>query len=246
MILALQKWACPPQTVYQDLSIPEALNTLVFGPRDAKALAARALADLVYGEVQVLEEVLDEAQGVHVALPSDGRHIFMVLADALSAERFEDAEAIALFLERCTAYDCEFNDEDEWNQQVLKLHALLKESPGFVASLARAKLKQVGACSIFLEKVLDRLASDKTAQMVIVDDLSRSRGFGCACRRPRSACAPKLIFVNTRVQCAVCKEPLHELDTPVRCPGCRCTSYCSKEHLDEDVIRHAAWCFEAI
>merc|ERR1711879_854527 len=107
---------------------------------------------------------MGEALGTHVPLPPDGRHVFAVLIDELVEGPFEGADAIAQLLERCTAYDIAWDDEDEWNQQVLKVHGFLKDSPGMVSRIARAKERQFGDVADSLWTVLKRLAGDKTAE----------------------------------------------------------------------------------
>lgn len=251
---------------YPDISIPEGLHTLAHGPRQLKVAAAGALSEVVNGEVQVLEEILDEAKCVHVPMPSDGRNLFAVLIDELVVDSFEGAEALAVFLERCTAYDHEWDDEDEWNAQVVMVQEFLKTSPGIVAALARAKAKQSGMTATLLDVILKRLAGDKKAAapaevatqkssnniLVAISLRLLSRLFSpflSILRRltgwPKSSSSvqapPEVMSVNTRVQCAVCQEYTKQ---PVVCPICRDATYVSQEHLESDRKRHSTWCFK--
>lgn len=238
---------------YPDISIPEGLHTLAHGSRKFKVLAAGSLSEIVNGEVQILEEILDEAKGVHVPIPPDGRNLFTVLIDELSLGSFEGAEALATFIERCTAYDTEWDDEDEWNQQILEVQEFLKESPGVVAGLARAKAKQSGTTASLLGVVLQRLKGEKKAVVDAVEAVVvpawwhrlvapllwlRQR---CGLHRPDSDTPPDVMSVNTRVQCAVCSE---YTKAPVVCLQCKDATYCCEEHLKSDVGRHGTWCFK--
>jgi len=212
-------------TSYQDISVPEALYTLLMALH-LKVAAAGALGDLVYGEVQVLEEILDQAQGTHVPIPSDGRNLFTVLTEELSSGPFDGDEAIAMLFERCTAYDLEWDDEDEWNEQVMKVQDFLKKSSGSIAGLSEAKTKHSGNTAALLGVVLQRLAGDKKAQAKTVYS---------------PPTVPEVLSMNTRMFCAVCNKPL---PNPVVCPKCKNTCYFSEEHLQEDAARHSMWCFE--
>jgi len=244
---------------YPDISIPEGLHTLARGPRELKIAAAGALCELVNGEVQVLEEILDEAKFVHVPAPADGRNIFAVVTDEFLQGPFDGAEVLATFIERCTAYDTEWDDEDEWNAQVLQVHEFLKDSPGAVSGLARAKAKQSGAAASLLGTVLLRLQGDKKAVAEAVAEAVAvplsGRLFSpllwllqrLGLRRSQShiettlPAPPEVMSVNTRVQCAVCQE---YTKTPVVCIKCKDANYCSEEHLKSDAKRHGTWCFE--
>jgi len=244
---------------YPDISIPEGLHTLAHGPRKLKVAAAGALCEIVNGEVQVLEEILDEAKCVHVPVPADGRNIFTVLIDELSLGAFAGAEVLATFIERCTAYDTAWDDEDEWNQQVLQVHEFLKECPGAVSGLARAKAKQYGAAASLLGTVLLRLQGDRKAVAEAVAEavavplwrrlfslllwLLQRLGLGRSPSHIETTlpAPPEVMSVNTRVQCAVSGKYTTK---PVVCPKCKDANYCSEEHLKSDAVRHGTWCFE--
>lgn len=244
---------------YPDISIPEGLHTLAHGPRKLKIAAAGALCELVNGEVQVLEEILDEAKFVHVPVPADGRNIFTVLTDELLHGHFDGAEVLATFIERCTAYDSEWDDEDEWNQQVLQVHEFLKSSAGAVSGLARAKSKQSGAAASLLGTVLLRLQGDKKAFAEAVSEavavplwrrlfspllwLLRRLGLCRSHSHIESTlpAPPEVMSVNTRVQCAVCEKYTQK---PVVCPKCKDANYFSEECMKRDAERHGTWCCE--
>jgi len=185
-------------------------------------------------------------------IPPDGRNLFKVLADELSLGPFDGADVIATFVERCTAYDTEWDDEDEWNEQVLKVQEFLRESPGAVSGLAKAKAKQSGSAAASLAAVLLRLSHDKKTQVEVavlpwwrrlyLPLLGYFKRLTSATLGWPQNRIPDVSSVNTRVQCAVCQN--YTSQAPVVCSQCNDANYCCQEHLDADRGRHGTWCFE--
>jgi len=216
-----------------DISVPEALHTLAHGTPCKCAQAARALTGVLFGDVQILEEVLDEARGVHPEFGcrrSDGKTIFTAVLNGLTQthvtdDNYDDVEAFADFLLQCIAYDPEWDDSDEWNQLTVKVVEYLTHSENACVLLEEAKerhkKKPIGFKMTILHR---RLQGDKTA-------------FDEAKTHPST---PGLLSMNTRVQCPVCLQMQAKM---VLCPQCCNVAYCSKEHQDADSSRHHEWCF---
>ncbi|CAE7707202.1 unnamed protein product, partial [Symbiodinium pilosum] len=114
-----------------DISVPEALYALARAPcRTKRAACARALTSIVAGEVQVLEEILDESQGKHPefggVLP-DGRGVLSVVLEDLACHTVDDTEAFADLLLQCTDFDANWDDSDEWNTLTLQAVDYLRQ-----------------------------------------------------------------------------------------------------------------------
>eukprot|EP00927_Polykrikos_kofoidii_P062864 TRINITY_DN57658_c0_g1_i1.p1 TRINITY_DN57658_c0_g1~~TRINITY_DN57658_c0_g1_i1.p1 ORF type:complete len:274 (-),score=55.45 TRINITY_DN57658_c0_g1_i1:36-857(-) len=221
--------------VCPDISIPEALHVLSHGSFSKRVLAARGLVGILNGEVQVLEELLDEASNVHPEYGggrrNDGRCLLRVVLDDLSSEvRALDAEAFADLLLQCTAFDVEWDETDEWNEMTQRAVGSLRAVEGADALLAKAEVRHAGSPIAEKASVLRRrLSGDRAAAVTVVPGTTEL---------PRPA--PGVLSMNTRVQCAVCFQMGSDL---MRCPQCQNVGYCSHGHLGEDLARHAAWCF---
>mmetsp|Transcript_81876 Transcript_81876/g.213587 ORF Transcript_81876/g.213587 Transcript_81876/m.213587 type:complete len:274 (+) Transcript_81876:60-881(+) len=211
-----------------DTSVPEALHTMLHGPRLSRARAARALTEILSGEVQVLEEVLDEARGTHSEFGggrrSDG-HTLLTLALEDLAQGDADAEAFADFLLQCTNYDAEWDESDEWNQMALSAVKFLREREGAEARLVQAVQALAGGPLGAKASVLHRRMK---GERVASPELGESSD------------TPGMLSMNTRAYCPVCLKMCQEM---VRCPRCRNVGYCTTEHMAEDAGRHRAWCF---
>lgn len=209
-----------------DISVPEALHTLVHGPRDRAALAARALTDILCGEVQVLEEVLDEAKGKHLEYGrrrSDGRSIFAVALHALLQED-ELAEAFIDFLLQCTYFDKEWDETDEWNELALETVAYLRDTEAADAKLEEVlTVQQDGLVRVKSIALRKRLAGERLDAPPLSEDIV----------------GPGMLSMNTRVCCPVCLTMAPEM---VRCQHCNNVSYFTQAHLEEDAARHGFWC----
>ena len=93
------------------ISVPEALHVLLHGPAGKRAMAARALSSIIFGEVTVLEDLLDDIDGKHpeFGVPrTDGRTLRDVLVADLSP-------AVRELIELATRNDDQWPDDDEWN-----------------------------------------------------------------------------------------------------------------------------------
>mmetsp|Transcript_63806 Transcript_63806/g.138741 ORF Transcript_63806/g.138741 Transcript_63806/m.138741 type:complete len:255 (-) Transcript_63806:166-930(-) len=209
-----------------DISIPEALYAMLHGPKEHRAQAARALSEVLSGEVQALEEVLDEAAGVHPQYGGgkrgDGHCLLSLALESLNQED-DIAEAMIDFLLQITAYDIEWDDQDEWNQTALRAIGVLWDL-GAVKFLERgggnAHIK--GKTTILLRRLKgERLPTPEPREY----DLDEK---------------PCMLSMNTRVYCPQCLTM--QLDM-VRCPQCKNVGYCCKEHMLEDRERHSFWCF---
>ena len=212
------------------VSIPEALHALAHAPPLKRALAARAVCGIVFGEVTVLEEVLDDAAGTHSeygARRDDGRTLLdIALGDAGGG----GADALT-FLLAITERDDAWGDDDEWNAAAIKAAAVVGAAPG--ADVALAALAAAGGP-----------AAEGAAAL-------RARINGDAAPTPDTlrdsadaAAAPEPLPFNTRVHCAVCAQPAHTADGKQthECRLCRNVTYCTAAHRDEDAVRHAFWC----
>lgn len=214
-----------------DTSVPEALHTLLHGSRVWRARAARALTEILSGEVQVLEEILDEARGVHPEFGggkrADGCTILGVALNDLAVVD-ADAEAFADLLLQCTCYDTEWDESDEWNQMTLEALKFLRDNERADRRLEVA-LKYQGGTRVGAKIVT--LRNRLNGERVPMDDGQTDDVPGGT---------PGMLSMNTRVYCPVC---LTMCPTMVRCPQCRNVGYCSEKHLSEDAPRHCSWCF---
>jgi len=209
-----------------DISVPEALHTLAHGPRDRRALAARALTEILCGEVQVLEEVLDEAKGKHPEYGrrrSDGRSI---LGEVLHSLREVDmyTEAFLDFLLQCTFFDQEWDETDEWNELALEAATYLRDEEAAEQQLKAAEAApHVPGIRAKLDALRRRLAGERGAAATLSEALA----------------APGMLSMNTRVFCPVSGNMKAQM---VRCPRCNNVGYCTQAHLEEDAARHSYWC----
>jgi len=227
-----------------DTSVPEALHTLGHGTRAKRALAARALVEILGGEVQVLEDVLDEAQGAHPDVGggrgNDGRGVLGVVLDELAGldpqgpppqgetgQRGGEGEALVDLLLQCTAYDSQWDESDEWNQLTLRAVSFLCEEERAEVRLSLARDRYRGSLVAQKAAVVQRRLAGERAAAAEVNSLSP---------------APGMLSMNTRFACPVCMRMRADL---VRCPQCRSVGYCSEEHMRSDADRHRAWCFAA-
>ncbi|KAJ8600427.1 hypothetical protein CTAYLR_001481 [Chrysophaeum taylorii] len=202
------------------LSVPEALHVLTHSASaELRGLAARALCAILFGEVAVLEELLDEVRRTHPefgAPRSDGRHLLDVAIDDM-ANGSQDA---AMLLLAATETDPEWDDRDEWNKLTAEAAALVDaDRLPITGGLAQA------AAVLVARK---RNARAPTPRGLSLHD-------ACA---PRIARIPDVLPFNTRVACAECGASL----LATRCPACNNVGYCCESHATKDAARHALWC----
>ncbi|CAL1156029.1 unnamed protein product [Cladocopium goreaui] len=224
-------WLKRRSTVLPDVSVPEA--TMAFGrgkERFKRAACARALCSIINGEVQVLEEVLDESQGKHPefggVLP-DGRGLLSVTLDDLAATGpASETEAFADLLLACTAFDAAWDETDEWNALTMKVVKHLKDDLHALDRIAVLERQAAGSVLQKAAVLRQRLHGDRTMKPESLE--------GSECLD-----VPMMLSMNTRVQCPVCMTMRTDL---VRCPTCRNVGYCSARHLQADVDRHQFWC----
>ena len=218
------------------VSIPEALHALAHGSALKRVLASRAVCSIIFGEVTVLEEVLDDAAGTHSeygARRSDGRSLLDVaVADAASG----DVDALT-FLLAITETDPSWDDEDEWNATARRAAAALAASPR-AAPVLDALAAAGGPTGAAAEVLVARLAGDPASPATETPDGFRAGDGGLA---------PEPLPFNTRVHCAVCSQPAHTADgkQTLECATCRNVTYCCPDHRDLDRKRHGFWCGRA-
>eukprot|EP00933_Yihiella_yeosuensis_P068390 TRINITY_DN7396_c1_g1_i1.p1 TRINITY_DN7396_c1_g1~~TRINITY_DN7396_c1_g1_i1.p1 ORF type:complete len:260 (+),score=58.31 TRINITY_DN7396_c1_g1_i1:103-882(+) len=213
-----------------DTSVPEALHTLARGePRSLRAAAARAIAAIMNGEVQVLEEVLDEEEGKHPEfggrLP-DGRGVLGVVLDDLASGGGSECEqeAFADLLLQCTYFDSEWDETDEWNELALRAVSYLQKTLKAEARVAAAEKNCSGPAAIKASVLRRRLQGDRKTTIGASEDGD----------------TPGMLSMNTRVTCPVCMTMKPDM---LRCPRCRNVGYCCAEHMRQDAERHSCWCF---
>lgn len=253
---------------YPDISVPEALHTLAYGSREKKVAAAEALAGIVTGEVQILEEILSDANAEHVPLPPDGRNIFRILVDDLAAESFDGAEAIAGLLANCTEYDLQWDDEDEWNELTGQVLEFLRKDPKVAKQLEAGAAIQNAKAAAMLKAVVERVAGDRKA-LVPLDVADSPAVRPLWLRIPGAIISgtwsvvswpvrrvfrlggssgesgpPDMSSVNMRVQCMECSKYFDLKVLPaVTCVNCNSIGWCCEEHKQKDAFRHSTWCF---
>mmetsp|Transcript_32392 Transcript_32392/g.60993 ORF Transcript_32392/g.60993 Transcript_32392/m.60993 type:complete len:257 (+) Transcript_32392:27-797(+) len=217
-------------TALPDISVPEALYAMARARnRRIRAACARALTGIMSGEVQVLEEILDESKGRHPEfgghLPG-GRGVLSVVLEDLSCNEdcAEDTEAFADLLLQCTAFDVNWDETDEWNQLTLQAMEYLRKDLKAEQFLLVAERSNSAAVSRKVSVLRRRLGGQWTAD---------------APPGSENSDVPGMLSMNTRVQCPVCMTMQADL---LRCPTCRNVGYCCAQHLQDDGVRHRYWC----
>ena len=153
-----------------------------------RALAGRALRSIIFGEVDVLEDLLDEVAGKHSddfgQRRTDGRTLLdIAVEDAANG----DADAISLLLSITELDDAWDVAEDEWN-------LLVQRARGEVKKAAHGKLQaRPSEGSPGLACLAARL--DAPAAKI-----ATPAGF----RAEDDTLVPEPLSFNTRARCAVC------------------------------------------
>jgi hypothetical protein len=232
--VAVTLWRRRTKATIPQVSIPEALHALAHGSSLKRVLASRAVCSIIFGEVTVLEEVLDDAAGTHAeygAKRSDGRTLLDVAAADAGAG---DVDALA-FLLAITEADPSWDDEDEWNATARRAADALKALPRAVAALEALAARGDGAAAGAAAVLLERLAGADVSPATETPDGFRAGDGGLA---------PEPLPFNTRVHCAVCSNPAHTADgkQTFECATCRNVTYCCPEHRAQDAARHGFWC----
>ena len=203
-------------------SVPEILHALAHGDKTVRALAGRALRSIIFGEVDVLEDLLDDVAGKHAddfgRKRTDGRTLLDIAVEDASNG---DADAISLLLAITELDDAWDVDEDEWN-------LLVQRARGEVKRAARGRLREPSeGASLGLACLAVRL--DAPAAKIATPN-----GF----RAEDDTLVPEPLSFNTRARCAVCGVGCSER----RCARCRNVTYCCDAHRDADAARHGYWC----
>lgn len=233
----------------QDITVPECANTFAHGSPGKKVIAAKVLLPYVQGEVQMLEELLHQAQGKNGKAPVSGRDLFSELLHTLVEHRdLPEAYYLAEFLLSCTQYDAQWGDDDEWNSLVLEVISFLCEKRAPQAIEKACAMQGPGRTTDALLVLRRRLEGEKTAPSP--DELAGALQAGKEWITyfldmiGVSQSSPTLLAVNNRCFCVGC-EGKPPLATPVLCTHCRDIGYCSQAHLAADSSRHAIWCYSA-
>ena len=99
LALAFHKWSQRNKVSVPQCSVPEILHALAHGDKTVRALAGRALRSIIFGEVDVLEDLLDDVAGKHAddfgKKREDGRTLLDIAVEDASNG---DADALALLL----------------------------------------------------------------------------------------------------------------------------------------------------
>ena len=203
-------------------SVPEILHALAHGDKTVRALAGRALRSIIFGEVDVLEDLLDDVAGKHAddfgRRRTDGRTLLDIAVEDASNG---DADAVSLLLAITELDDAWDVAEDEWNLLVQRARSEVKRA-------ARGRLQaRPSEGSPGLACLAARL--DAPAAKI-----ATPAGF----RAEDDTLVPEPLSFNTRARCAVCGVGCSER----RCARCRNVTYCCDAHRDADAARHGYWC----
>ena len=230
--MVVYKWKKRQDAVQSlpQVSIPEALHALAHGSPLKRVLAARAVCSIMFGEVTVLEEVLDDAAGTHSEYGkkrSDGATLLDVAVGDASA----GAPDALMFLLGITERDPEWDDEDEWNATSKRAAAALEAARRARPGLEALSRGAPGPAKDAADVLLARLRGDRA---------ETPDGF----KAGDTGLAPEPLPFNTRVHCPVCTQPAHTADgkQTFECVTCRNVTYCCQAHRDQDAKRHAFWC----
>ncbi|CAH0366567.1 unnamed protein product [Pelagomonas calceolata] len=116
LALGYTRWAKRNKVNVPQCSVPEILHALAHGDSTVRALAGRALRSIIFGEVDVLEDLLDDVAGKHAddfgKKREDGRTLLDIAVEDASNG---DADAISLLLAVTELDDAWDVAEDEWN-----------------------------------------------------------------------------------------------------------------------------------
>lgn len=225
-----------------DITVPECANALTFGSACKKIAAAKALLPHVEGDVQILEEILHQTQGLH-GKQLRGSNLFMEVLNTLMQPDTPELIYLVDFLLGCTVYDLVWGDEDDANQlggQVLNVllapgasqfleQACAVHSRGELADKLRVLRRRVGG---------DRLARPWFTTVLRASVRAVMGWFSNVNLESRT----ELLSVNNRRFCIGC-EGLPPPSCPVFCARCGDAVYCSEAHRAGDSDRHSLWCF---
>eukprot|EP00397_Hematodinium_sp_SG-2012_P040371 GEMP01044218.1.p1 GENE.GEMP01044218.1~~GEMP01044218.1.p1 ORF type:complete len:233 (+),score=40.57 GEMP01044218.1:828-1526(+) len=208
------------------ISVPEILGVLGRGPLALKAVALRPLLPILEGEVDMLQEIIDEAHGVHNKIAPEGNLFDVLLRDLAESELHIFSQEIVVFFLICTRYDSSWDESDQWNALVLEIIALLR-------SKHSEQVERCIARGIPLEPVRERIQTQ--SQKDVTQREMPPVEFGDQ--------QVDLLSFNTRVECADCGKLLSSLVcTAVAC-SCGNALYCGAEHKRKDKARHQRWCY---
>uniref|UniRef100_A0A7S3NI70 MYND-type domain-containing protein n=1 Tax=Aureoumbra lagunensis TaxID=44058 RepID=A0A7S3NI70_9STRA len=219
---------------YPAVSVPEALRVLTHSnDTEKRKLAAEALCGIMYGEVTIIEELLDEVMRTHAEY-CPARADGLTLLDIALEDMLQGSISAARLLLLCTEHDSEWPDEDEWNSFVqaviVALRATSSSKRHRIAELANAgDSSNLAHAAAILTKRMHH------ERVTIPEGLFDKK---------QESCLPDVLPFNTRFCCAECGENLRA-DLPIeklRCEICKNVAYCSQKHANVDQERHAFWC----
>ena len=134
LALGFHRWSKQKKVSVRSVSVRDPARA---GPGDktVRALAGRALRSIIFGEVDVLEDLLDDVAGKHAddfgKKREDGRTLLDIAVEDASNG---DADALALLLSITELDDAWDVAEDEWN-------LLVQHARGEVKKAARGRLQ---------------------------------------------------------------------------------------------------------
>lgn len=212
------------------VSIPEALHALTHGDDLRRQLAALALCSILFGEVTVLEELLDEVERKHEEYGKSRDDKRTLLDVAIEDAVVHGSQPAAMLLLAVTERDERWDDDDEWNTLVKGTIELLSSSTNKILTSRRDE-PQIAA----LAARIDGLDAKTPPGYSLHDE-----------NAPRLYTVPDVLPFNTRVMCAECGTSLiQQQKEHIRCKSCNNVVYCCEDHARIDARRHAFWCSES-
>jgi hypothetical protein len=248
------------EDVVQDglpVSIPEILGSLR-SPRlraEDKAAVLETLLPMIPGDVNILEEIWDEMLGTHVKWASHKSKLQGLSTDFVQVvlhleQDAQSSKAIHQFIEHITAYDDEWDDEDEWNALVLQILSFFQEKhlEQFTRLAAQdGERKRVfGMVCDRIAKRAKKAAKARPATNIMNEDSVithpqihegtrvESRPADMRLRRGNV----EVMGINTRVQDAV---SLKYCDATHTC-ACLNVVYETAKNMAKDAARHCLFC----
>jgi hypothetical protein len=229
-------WSTKPAVQIPQCSVPEILHALAHGDETVRALAGRALRSVMFGEVDVLEDLLDDVAGKHAQdfgrRRADGRTLLdIAVGDAAAG----DADALSLLLAVTELDDNWDVEEDEWNVLVIRARAAV----GAVKTQARTRDRMLGSQARKGVDAAPGLARAAACLARRLEDPTLKLATPPGFRQEDDTLVPEPLSFNTRARCAVCGKGV---GAEFRCGRCRNVTYCCAAHRALDATRHGYWC----
>ena len=129
LALGFYRWSKRNTINVPQCSVPEILHALAHGDKTVRALAGRALRSIIFGEVDVLEDLLDDVAGKHSddfgQRRTDGRTLLDIAVEDASNG---DADALSLLLAVTELDDAWDVAEEEWILLVQRCRGEVKKA----------------------------------------------------------------------------------------------------------------------